>query len=97
MSDSSRTKPISNASDLHTQPATARELELPTMQVKSTRFGSFEVEAVRTLRFQESLLGFPDSLTYVVIEVEDTPYIWLQRRRGVAAGNPTSNTKGRRQ
>lgn len=48
------------------------------MLVESTRFGSFEVETVRTLRFQESLLGFPDSSTYVVIEVEDSPYLWLQ-------------------
>lgn len=48
------------------------------MLVESTRFGSFEVETARTLRFQESLLGFPDSQTYVVIEVDDTPYVWLQ-------------------
>lgn len=48
------------------------------MLVESTRFGSFEVETSRTLRFQESLLGFPDSRTYVVIEVEDSPYVWLQ-------------------
>lgn len=48
------------------------------MLVESTRFGSFEVETSRTLRFQESLLGFPDSQTYVVIEVDDSPYVWLQ-------------------
>ncbi len=48
------------------------------MQVKSTRFGEFEIEASRALNFAQSLLGFPESTTYVVIEVEDTPYIWLQ-------------------
>lgn len=48
------------------------------MQVQSSRFGSFEIEASRTLNFSQSLLGFPDSSTYVVIEVEETPYIWLQ-------------------
>jgi len=48
------------------------------MLVESTRFGSFEVDNDRTLRFGESLLGFPDSKTYVLIEVEDTSYFWLQ-------------------
>lgn len=48
------------------------------MQVQSSRFGSFEIEASRALNFSQSLLGFPESSTYVVIEVEDTPYIWLQ-------------------
>ncbi|MGF1597511.1 MAG: flagellar assembly protein FliW [Acidimicrobiales bacterium] len=48
------------------------------MQIESTRFGSFEVEAARTLAFDEPLLGFPSSSTYVVVEVEDTSYVWLQ-------------------
>ena len=48
------------------------------MQVQSSRFGSFEIEDSRTLNFSQCLLGFPDSSTYVVVEVEDTPYIWLQ-------------------
>jgi flagellar assembly factor FliW len=48
------------------------------MLVESTRFGSFEVQDDRTLRFQESLLGFPNSTTYVIVEVEDSPYVWLQ-------------------
>ena len=28
--------------------------------------------------FAQGLLGFPGSTTYVVVEVEDTPYVWLQ-------------------
>lgn len=48
------------------------------MQVRSSRFGEFEVEAARALTFSQSLLGFPESTTYVVVEVEETPYIWLQ-------------------
>jgi flagellar assembly factor FliW len=48
------------------------------MLIRSVRFGSFEVEASRSLHFDEGLLGFPDSSTYVVVEVEDTPYVWLQ-------------------
>ncbi|MEM7275025.1 MAG: flagellar assembly protein FliW [Actinomycetota bacterium] len=48
------------------------------MKVESTRFGSFEIEDERALNFSQHLLGFPDSSTYVVVEVEETPYIWLQ-------------------
>jgi flagellar assembly factor FliW len=48
------------------------------MLIESTRFGSFEVDSSRTLTFEDALLGFPDSSTYVVVEVEDTPYVWLQ-------------------
>lgn len=48
------------------------------MLVESTRFGSFEVDAGRSLTFDDPLLGFPRSSTYVVVEVEDTPYVWLQ-------------------
>ena len=48
------------------------------MLVQSTRFGDFEIEASRALNFTQSLLGFPQSTTYAVIEVQDTPYMWLQ-------------------
>ena len=53
-------------------------LDSPTVLVESTRFGSFEVEASRILRLREHLLGFPHSSTFVIIEVEDSPYLWLQ-------------------
>ncbi len=48
------------------------------MQVRSTRFGTFEVDESRALVFAQGLLGFPVSSTYVVVEVEETPYVWLQ-------------------
>ena len=48
------------------------------MLVQSTRFGSFEVEEARALNFVRRLLGFPESTTYVLVEVEATPYMWLQ-------------------
>lgn len=48
------------------------------MHVRSSRFGEFEIETSRALNFAQSILGFPDSSTYVVVEVEETPYIWLQ-------------------
>lgn len=48
------------------------------MLVESTRFGTFELEEDRALRFSEGLLGLPDSTSYALIEVEDSPYAWLQ-------------------
>jgi flagellar assembly factor FliW len=48
------------------------------MLVQSTRFGPFEVDESRALSFTQGLLGFPGSRTYVAIEVEETPYLWLQ-------------------
>ncbi len=48
------------------------------MQIESTRFGEFEVDDDHTITLDDGLLGFPDSHTYVVIEVEESPYVWLQ-------------------
>jgi len=48
------------------------------MQVDSTRFGKFDVDPDRLLRFTECLLGFPDSVTYAVVEVDESAYVWLQ-------------------
>lgn len=48
------------------------------MRIESTRFGEFDVDESRTITFQGGLLGFPNSLTYAVVEIEDSPYLWLQ-------------------
>lgn len=48
------------------------------MHIESTRFGEFDVDESRTITFQGGLLGFPNSLTYAVVEIEDSPYLWLQ-------------------
>jgi len=48
------------------------------MEVESTRFGTFEVDPDRLLYVAGGLLGFPASTTYAVVEVDDTPYVWLQ-------------------
>ncbi len=48
------------------------------MMVESTRFGTFELAEDRALRFSDGLLGLPDSTSYALIEVEDSPYAWLQ-------------------
>lgn len=48
------------------------------MMIESTRFGTFEVDETRAIEFPEGLLGFPASTSYVLVEVEDSPYSWLQ-------------------
>lgn len=48
------------------------------MLVESTRFGTFELEEERALRFSDGLLGLPESTSYALIEVEESPYAWLQ-------------------
>lgn len=48
------------------------------MLVESTRFGTFETEDESLLHFAEGLLGLPESTRYVLIEVEESPYAWLQ-------------------
>ncbi len=48
------------------------------MIVESTRFGAFEVDEARTIDVPDCIIGFPDSTRYVLVEVEDSPYSWLQ-------------------
>lgn len=48
------------------------------MIVESTRFGSFEVDEARSIEFSEGIMGFPNSTRYVIVEVEESPYSWLQ-------------------
>lgn len=48
------------------------------MIVESTRFGSFEVDEARSIEFSEGIMGFPGSTRYVIVEVEESPYSWLQ-------------------
>ena len=48
------------------------------MIVESTRFGAFEVDETRSIEFPEGIMGFPGSTRYVIVEVEESPYSWLQ-------------------
>ena len=49
------------------------------MQVKTTRFGTVEVDENRVLKFTEGLLGFPDQQQYVLIQTNDEgTFFWLQ-------------------
>ena len=49
------------------------------MIVESTRFGTLELTDEQAIDFGTGLLGFPDSQTYVLIELpDDDDYLWLQ-------------------
>ncbi|MDI6869873.1 MAG: flagellar assembly protein FliW [Bacillota bacterium] len=49
------------------------------MEVKSTRFGQFEVAEEKVLRFPDGLLGFEHCKRFVILEHDpETPFKWLQ-------------------
>lgn len=49
------------------------------MKVKTTRFGEIEVPQEDVLHVPHGLIGFPDSLRYVLIpHADDSPFQWLQ-------------------
>ncbi|HHW13569.1 MAG TPA: flagellar assembly protein FliW [Firmicutes bacterium] len=49
------------------------------MQVKSTRFGQFEVPEEKVLTFPDGLLGFEASKRFVILDhAPETPFKWLQ-------------------
>lgn len=48
------------------------------MIVESTRFGTLELTSDQVIDFGSGLLGFPDSRSYVLIELpDDDDYLWL--------------------
>jgi flagellar assembly factor FliW len=47
--------------------------------VRSDRWGELDIPADKLLTFAEGLLGFPDAVQFVMVEVDDTEdYLWLQ-------------------
>ncbi len=49
------------------------------MIVQSTRFGDIDVSKDRLIDFGDGLLGFPDSKSFILVEIEDDPYyFWFQ-------------------
>lgn len=49
------------------------------MEVKTTRFGTVEVDDSRVMEFPEGLLGFPDCRHYVLLQTNDEgTFFWLQ-------------------
>jgi flagellar assembly factor FliW len=52
--------------------------EMGTIQVDSTRFGSFEVEADIVLEFPQGMIGFPHATSYVLVKQrDDSVFMWL--------------------
>lgn len=49
-----------------------------TVQIDSTRFGRFDVPSDRVLTVAGGLLGLPHSQRFVIVEIDDSPYFWLQ-------------------
>ncbi len=49
------------------------------MIVQSTRFGEIDVSEDRVIDFGDGLLGFPESTSFILVEIEDDPYyFWFQ-------------------
>ncbi len=49
------------------------------MQIKTTRFGTLEIEEEKIITMVRGILGFPDFKKYVVVpHKEDSPFFWLQ-------------------
>ncbi|MFH1075548.1 MAG: flagellar assembly protein FliW [Pseudomonadota bacterium] len=49
------------------------------MKVNTTRFGEIEIEDEKIINMQEGVLGFPDSLRFIILShKEDSPFFWYQ-------------------
>jgi flagellar assembly factor FliW len=52
--------------------------EQPMARFASDRLGVIEYEEEKVLEFREGILGFPDLHSYVMVDHESGPFIWLQ-------------------
>lgn len=49
------------------------------MKAKTSRFGTIEIEERALLQFPGGIIGFPDSIRYVILDHDrDVPFKWLQ-------------------
>lgn len=48
------------------------------MKINTTRFGEIDVDESTFFNFSDGLLGFPDIHQYVILDVEDSPFKWMQ-------------------
>lgn len=50
------------------------------MDIRTERFGAFEVDERQIIRFDEGILGFPKSHRYILVPHKgaDSPFAWLQ-------------------
>jgi flagellar assembly factor FliW len=56
-----------------------KRLAAGSLQVETSRFGSFAVAPEQVVTFVEPILGFPNFRRFVLIEHDtDSPFLWLQ-------------------
>jgi flagellar assembly factor FliW len=49
------------------------------MEIKTTRFGTIQIDDSRIIRFKEGLPGFPNACRFVLLEhAPNNPFHWLQ-------------------
>ena len=48
------------------------------MKINTTRFGEIDVDETTFFNFSDGLLGFPDVHQYVILDVDDSPFKWMQ-------------------
>jgi flagellar assembly factor FliW len=54
-------------------------MEVPTMKVKTTRFGEIEIDQARVIKFPEGILGFPDNKEFILLQTNtEGNFFWLQ-------------------
>lgn len=45
------------------------------MHIKTRYFGEMDIPKTDVIRFPEGILGFPESQNFILIEIEDNPYL----------------------
>ena len=49
------------------------------MRIKTSRFGTLEVDESRFINFERGILGFPDTVAYGLVQTgEESAFYWLQ-------------------
>ena len=49
------------------------------MQIKTTRFGTIDIEEEKIIKMPSGMLGFPDKKTFIILQhQENSPFFWYQ-------------------
>lgn len=56
------------------------------MKIETARLGAIEYEESRVITFSQGIPGFKDCKKYILIEIEDSPFMYLQ---SIEEGNVT--------
>ena len=58
------------------------------MHIETTRFGTLEVGEQSLVEFPEGLIGLPGTLYALIVQGEDSPFLWLQSTEEPAIALP---------